>query len=331
MSPIEIAPSCAPGMPGISNSGIPPEDCTSISISLSLSSPARSFFRNASLVAALALAPTSASSTRLSAACCALASTSLRFLSRVCVMAISTRSRAICSTSRPTYPTSVNLVASTLRNGASASRASRRAISVLPTPVGPIIRMFFGSTSSRSSGGSCWRRQRFLSAIATARLASSWPTIKRSSSETISHGLNEVAGGSGGELFKRDLVVGIDADLRRDRQRAPGDRLGVEPVDLDQGAGRRERVPAARADADDAVLRFEHVAIAREDQRDLRVGDRHHRFQPAQIAVGAPILGQFDAGPGQLPGILFELGFEPFKQCDRVDRRPGEPGDDAAA
>ena len=46
MSPIEIAPICAPGMPGISNIGMPPEDCVSISISLSLSSPARSFLRN---------------------------------------------------------------------------------------------------------------------------------------------------------------------------------------------------------------------------------------------------------------------------------------------
>ena len=33
--------------------------------------------------------------------------------------------------------------------GAWASRASRRAISVLPTPVGPIIRMFFGVISWR--------------------------------------------------------------------------------------------------------------------------------------------------------------------------------------
>ena len=44
----------------------------------------------------------------------------------------------------------MNFVASTLMNGAPASLASRREISVLPTPVGPIIRMFFGSTSSRS-------------------------------------------------------------------------------------------------------------------------------------------------------------------------------------
>src|SRR6266487_2110295 len=43
ISPIEIAPICAPGIPGISNSGMPPPvACTSISISLSLSSPARS-------------------------------------------------------------------------------------------------------------------------------------------------------------------------------------------------------------------------------------------------------------------------------------------------
>src|SRR5579883_27335 len=38
--------------------------------------------------------------------------------------------------------------------GACASLARRRAISVLPTPVGPIIRMFFGSTSSRMAASS---------------------------------------------------------------------------------------------------------------------------------------------------------------------------------
>ena len=86
----------------------------------------------------------------------------------------------------------MNLVASTLRNGAPASFASRREISVLPTPVGPIIRMFFGSTSSRKLPVSCRRRQRLRSAIETARLASVWPTMKRSSSETISRGEKSV-------------------------------------------------------------------------------------------------------------------------------------------
>jgi hypothetical protein len=67
--------------------------------------------------------------------------------------------------------------ASTLMNGACASLASRRAISVFPTPVGPIMMMFFGATSSRSSAGSLRRRQRLRRAIATARLARVWPTM----------------------------------------------------------------------------------------------------------------------------------------------------------
>ena len=103
MSPIEIAPIWAPGMPGISNIGMPlPDDCVSISISLSLSSPARSFLRKESRVAGLEAGPTSASSTRSSAASWARACTSLRLRSRVCAIATSTRSRMICSTSRPT-------------------------------------------------------------------------------------------------------------------------------------------------------------------------------------------------------------------------------------
>src|SRR3954451_1511666 len=76
--------------------------------------------------------------------------------------------------------------------GAPASFARRRAISVLPTPVGPIIRIFFGSTSSRSEPVSCSLRQRLRSAMETARLASAWPTMKRSSSETISRGEKSV-------------------------------------------------------------------------------------------------------------------------------------------
>ncbi len=51
--------------------------------------------------------------------------------------------------------------------------AKRRAISVLPTPVGPIMMMFLGVTSLRRSAGNCCRRQRLRMAMATARLAAS--------------------------------------------------------------------------------------------------------------------------------------------------------------
>jgi hypothetical protein len=77
----------------------------------------------------------------------------------------------------------VNLEASTFRNGEFASLARRRAISVLPTPVGPIMIMFLGMTSSASSGASFWRRMRLRSAMATARLAALCPTTYLSSSD----------------------------------------------------------------------------------------------------------------------------------------------------
>ena len=104
--------------------------------------------------------------------------------------AVSTRSRTIDSTSRPTYPTSVNFEASTFTKGDPASRARRRAISVFPTPVGPIMIRLLGRISSRSSSSTCWRRQRLRSAIATAFFASDWPTMYLSSSATTWRGVS---------------------------------------------------------------------------------------------------------------------------------------------
>src|SRR3974390_1365042 len=116
-------------------------------------------------------------------------------------------------------------------NGASARRARRRAISVFPTPVGPIIRMFFGVISWRSGSATCCRRQRLRSAIATARLAASWPMMCLSSSWTISRG---VSAGPGAEptrgdrfmlleLVDHQVAVGVDADVGRDVERALDD------------------------------------------------------------------------------------------------------------
>jgi hypothetical protein len=65
----------------------------------------------------------------------------------------------------------VNLLTSTLTKGAPLSFASRLAISVLPTPVGPTMMMFFGEISSRIASATICRRQRLRIAMATARLA----------------------------------------------------------------------------------------------------------------------------------------------------------------
>src|SRR5699024_1505178 len=73
--------------------------------------------------------------------------------------------------------------------GASASRARRREISVLPTPVGPISRILLGRISSRISSSAFMRRQRLRSAIATERFASFCPIIYLSSSSTTCRGV----------------------------------------------------------------------------------------------------------------------------------------------
>src|SRR6476646_7403733 len=146
--------------------------------------------------------------------------------------------------------------------GAPASLASRREISVLPMPVGPIIRIFLGSTSSRSSSSSCCRRQRLRSAMATARLASRWPMMWRSSSETISRGENEVMWlRLRLQTFDDDFVVGVNANGRGNRHCFARNRFGVE-LRVEEGTGRGKRKVSAGADAHDVVVRFEHVTFA---------------------------------------------------------------------
>src|SRR4029079_16596387 len=116
---------------------------------------------------------------------------------------------------------------STLRNGAPTSCASRRAISVLPTPVGPIMMMFLGVMSLRSSGDSCCRRQRLRMATATARLAASWPTMYRSSAATICRGVML----SVMVILGRAVLVGRvgAAEFFEDFGRAQADDLSVAP------------------------------------------------------------------------------------------------------
>src|SRR5512135_793989 len=122
----------------------------------------------------------------------------------------------IDSTSRPTYPTSVNFDASTFMNGALASFDSLLAISVLPTPVGPIMMMFLGRTSSLRSGASLCLRHLFLNAIATAFFALSCPIINLFSSSTIFLGVRV---SMLCQLLDEYVFVRIDADARRDLHR----------------------------------------------------------------------------------------------------------------
>src|SRR5687768_6040504 len=123
-------------------------------------------------------------------------------------------------------------------NGASARRARRRAISVLPTPVGPIMRMFFGVISPRSFSSTCWRRQRLRSAMATARLASPWPTMCLSSSETISWGVIDDMS----QHLHRVVHVRVDAQFAGDLERLLHDFLGAHLRVVEQRLRSRLRI-----------------------------------------------------------------------------------------
>src|SRR5690606_7996777 len=137
-------------------------------------------------------------------------------------------------------------------NGAFARRASRRAISVLPTPVGPIMRMFFGVISWRSGSATCWRRQRLRSAMATARFAFACPTMNLSSSWTISCGVMLLMAAPSFQRLDRALMVGVDADVGGDGERALDDIPHPHFRMLEKRPRGGLRVGAAGADGDDA-------------------------------------------------------------------------------
>src|SRR5450830_175794 len=209
--------------------------------------------------------------------------------------------------------------------GASASLARRRAISVLPTPVGPIIRMFFGVISWRSGSSTCWRRQRLRKAMATARLALPWPTTCLSSSPTISCGVMFIWFMGSVQGFDDVGKVGVDAQLAGDGQRFLDDVSRGQFRVLEQGLGGGLGVYAARTDGADAVFRFQYVAVARDDQGRFGVSHQQHRFQAAQHAVGAPVLGHLDRGAQQVALVLFQLAFEAVEQGEGIGGPPAKP------
>src|SRR5580698_6787237 len=165
--------------------------------------------------------------------------------------------------------------------GALARRASRRAISVLPTPVGPIMRMFFGVISARSGSTTCWRRQRLRSAIATARFAAFWPTMCLSNSSTISRG---VICDMKLQFLDRQIPIRVDADVRGDIERALDD-VASRQVPLHEGLRRRLREASARTDGDQVVFGFDDIAVARYDVGAFGIRHTEQGLEPAQAAV----------------------------------------------
>ena len=84
----------------------------------------------------------------------------------------------------------------------------------------------------------------------------------------------------------------------------------------------------AGADRHNRVGRLDHIAIAGDDQRGAPVGHAEHGLQPAQHAVGAPVLGQFHGRAHEIALMFLQLGLKALKQRERVGRRAREAGQD---
>src|SRR2546426_3014600 len=60
----------------------------------------------------------------------------------------------------------------------------------------------------------------------------------------------------------------------------------------------------------------------------LAIGDHQHRLQPAQDAVGAPVLGELDRRAHQVALVLVELRLEALEEREGIRRAAGESGED---
>src|SRR6185369_9300426 len=129
------------------------------------------------------------------------------------------------------------------------------------------------------------------------------------------------------ERLDRVVLVGVDAQVAGDLERALDDVARRELRLLQQGARRSGRKRSAGADRDDAVLGLEDVAVAADDEGGLVVGDGEHRLESAQDAVGAPVLRQLDGRADEMALVLFELGLEALEQRERVGGRTREAGE----
>ena len=55
------------------------------------------------------------------------------------------------------------------------------------------------------------------------------------------------------------------------------------------------------------------------------VGDHQQRLEPAQHAIGAPVLGQLDGGAAQVAVVLLELRLELLEQREPSAPEPAKP------
>ena len=131
------------------------------------------------------------------------------------------------------------------------------------------------------------------------------------------------------QLFDRDVARSCRCRCRR-RSSSPSRRSRGRRASCAAASARAAASAYAPPDpiADDPVVGLDEVAGARQQERRLRVEHDQHRLEPAEDAVGAPVLRQLDGRPLEVAAVLFELRLEPGEQRERIGGRAGESGQD---
>ena len=73
------------------------------------------------------------------------------------------------------------------------------------------------------------------------------------------------------------------------------------------------------------MLGLDDIAIAGDHVQAVRIAHQQQRLEAAQVAVGAPVLGQLDGGAREVAEFL-QLALEALEQREGVGRAAGEAG-----
>mmetsp|Transcript_6671 Transcript_6671/g.11132 ORF Transcript_6671/g.11132 Transcript_6671/m.11132 type:complete len:258 (+) Transcript_6671:346-1119(+) len=135
---------------------------------------------------------------------------------------------------------------------------------------------------------------------------------------------------SGVHNFHHIIAIGVNAHVRRDGHCLPTYVLRTHTLNVDQSSGGSDGIIRSAPHAEDAIVALQYVAVAGNFQRNGLIGDQEGRLQPAQVLVGPPTLGQLDAAPRELAGMLVQLALQAFQEGEGIGRAAGEAHDGPA-
>ncbi len=130
------------------------------------------------------------------------------------------------------------------------------------------------------------------------------------------------------ELLDRYLLIRVDAEGSGNRHRLFCDLAGFQIGVVNQGGGGGLGGDAAGTDANQTVVRLDHVPITRDEEHPGVVYGNHHGLQAPEVFVGAPVTGKLHRGTHQVAVVAFQFGFELLGEVQGIGRRTGKTDDD---